>query len=272
MKYEHGTYTGYTCGGCRCVDCRRANRDYERARTRFRLAVAYGMAEPDLVDAADTRAHVQGLQASGMGYRAIAAASGVSVTVIARLLQYDTSRPAQRVRRATVAKLLAVSPQIAGGRLISAGASGRKVRALVAAGYSRAQLGEAIGVTSSNFVYADLGDAQLVTAKTAAKIDVLYRRLSAVPGTSVRARNEGRRRGWPPPLAWDDIDAGILADDQDDTDGCVTCEDVDYLAGTTSWADIAARVGLTATALSQHLYRHGNAHANAATRAERVAS
>lgn len=32
QKYEHGTRSRYVADGCRCDECRRANREYMRAR------------------------------------------------------------------------------------------------------------------------------------------------------------------------------------------------------------------------------------------------
>lgn len=272
MTHDHGTYARYTVGRCRCDDCRRANREYERVRVRRRLAEKYGTVEPVYVDAAEVRAHVHALMAAGMGYRLIGDTAGISYSIVSRLLRYDASRPGRRLHRDTAAKLLAVQPSIADGRLVSAEATGRKVRALVALGYSRADLARRIGVARCNFRYADMDASHLVTAGRRRELDALYRELSGTPGPSTRARKDAKLRGWLPPLAWDDIDTGLLADDQDDNVDCWTCVEVDHLAETAPWQDIANRVGITVASLEQHLRRHQSRHTASVSAAQRVAS
>lgn len=260
MKYAHGTYIAYTIDRCRCDDCRRANRDYERDLNRRRLAVKWGMAEPDRVDPAEAKAHIDVLRANGIGCKRIAELAGVGTTTIARLSRPGHPRYGWRLERSVAERILAVSldAELAPSRLVSAGPTGRKVRALIAAGYPRLQMATAIGVQASNFRYADLEEWHLVKVRRAAQIDALYQQLSGMPGTSVRARNEGRRRGWPPPLAWDDIDAGVLADDEDvDASSCSTCDEIGHLAGVTPWPEIAARLGMGLHGMEAHLRRHG---------------
>jgi hypothetical protein len=41
---------------------------------------------------------------------------------------------------------------------------------------------------------------------TAAKVAILFNELCMTPGRSTPARKYAERKGWPPPLAWDDID------------------------------------------------------------------
>lgn len=257
-RRRHGTVSSYS-GGCRCEDCRSAKAADLRERSLHDARIAWGAAPPRLVDATPARQHIQALRASGMGVRTIAAEAGVVPAVIQRLVGWNRDRPALKLRPDTEAKLFSVRPgTLAPSTLVSAGPTGRKVRALIAAGYPRLQMATAIGVQASNFRYADLEEWHLVKVRRAAQIDALYQQLSGMPGTSVRARNEGRRRGWPPPLAWDDIDAGVLADDEDvDASSCSTCDEIGHLAGVTPWPEIAARLGMGLHGMEAHLRRHG---------------
>lgn len=78
----------------------------------------------------------------------------------------------------------------------------RRIQALAAIGWSLAEQSALMGLERSA--------AHAITTRswlwpgTAERIRALYDKLAMTPGPSVRARNEAARRGWFPPLAWDD--------------------------------------------------------------------
>jgi transcriptional regulator with XRE-family HTH domain len=220
----HGTKACYVFGpdgggdrtrGCRCEACRKANRSSENERNR---QIAYGRWQP-YTDAEPVREHLRVLAAAGMGWKRAAALSGVSTGAVSKLLYGGPGDrpPTRRVRPATAAAILAVRPALdtlAGGAETDATGTLRRVRALVARGWSQARIARQLGVGPAN-----LGDMlyrrQAVTAATARAVRDLYARLEqqAPPeGThrekiaASRARNYAAERGWPPPLAWDAID------------------------------------------------------------------
>lgn len=262
MPSPHGTRSRYTYG-CRCDDCREAQRLFHHDYKRRKLHEKWGMAEPDLVDSTAVRQHIEALRVYGIGWKRVAHLAGVAETVVARLAGYDTSKPAHRVRRGTQRRILAVQPipaNLAPGVRIPAGPSARRVQALIAIGYTVTDLAERAGVLPSNFRVHKYDDSHLIFAGTAARIAAMYDELCmAVPAdvtSAKRARLYAQRRGWPPPLAWDDIDAGELA--ADDDGGCATCEDVEHLRfmGDTDQSVLAARLGLSVDGLQKHLARH----------------
>ena len=256
-RRQHGTRSSYS-GGCRCNPCKKAQADANRYYDRRKVQEKWGAVPPLLVDSEPSRRHVQALMAGGMGQRRISEESGVSVAVIHRLMGWCTSRPANKVHPETEAKLFACNPfALADGAKIPAGPAARKVQALLAIGWPRLAQAGHIGVTPSNFVYADWDDSHTITVRRDRDIDQMYRQLCMTPGTSVRARNEGTRKGWPPPLAWDDIDLGTLADEHDQDDGCPRCADIEHLLPFESPAHIADRLGYTPGALEAHLRKHG---------------
>lgn len=213
MSGRHGTHVAYVQDRCRCDACRQANRDYERARTRRRAEEAWGVRPPAMVDSGPARDHIAALHAAGMGTRTIAAASGVGCTVIARLSGWDQSRPAARVRRETEARILAVQPTLdllAGGARVDAGPWRRRIQALVAIGHTQTWIAGQCGVALAN-LGKQLHYGDTITAGTARTWRDLYQQWHMTPGPSARARQIAARYGWAPPLAWDDIDAGILA-------------------------------------------------------------
>ena len=273
MPSPHGTRSRYT-QGCRCDDCRESKRLYYHEYKWRKARERWGVEEPSLVDAEPSRQHVQYLMAHGMGQRRIAELSGLGITVIQRLMGWCKSRPAHRVYRDTEAKLLAVQPNIdtlAGRARVPAGPTARRVQALVAIGWPMRQLASRLGITQQNFHLHKLDDSHTVYAATARNVAALYEELSmTVPPAgqpATRAKNHAQRKGWPPPLAWDDIDTGELADGWDDfrrdwrvdAGECATCADIEHLRfmGDTDNAVIAGRLGISTDSLHKHLTRHG---------------
>lgn len=82
----------------------------------------------------------------------------------------------------------------------------RRLRALVAAGWSWRALAGRLGVTASRpRRWAESLDG-VVRRETAEKVDALFREIAMVPGGSRYALTVARKYGWQPPLAWLDID------------------------------------------------------------------
>lgn len=76
----------------------------------------------------------------------------------------------------------------------------RRLQALVAIGYSQTDLAEQLHLhrgTLAHWCYD-------VPPHKWRAVAALFTRLQLVPGTSQRARAHARKRGWPPPLAWDE--------------------------------------------------------------------
>jgi hypothetical protein len=85
----------------------------------------------------------------------------------------------------------------------------RRLHALMALGYTGPQVAEASGLSIATMRSIDYHGSQKVHAITAEKVIAVYERLSMTRPEGQyanRARVMARRRGWLPPLAWDDID------------------------------------------------------------------
>ena len=80
----------------------------------------------------------------------------------------------------------------------------RRLRALVAIGYSSAQLSDMVGIHPSYVSKLMNNTRPRVNADTANRVYSLYDRLCMTPGPSQAARDRAHRKGWMPPLAWDD--------------------------------------------------------------------
>lgn len=192
-----------------CIKCdRKASRRgmchscYEVHRTRQK---AYGRWETLYVDAAEVRQHILMLKASGMGDRRIAELAGVARNNVREVI---TGRPGRdrsaKMLRRNANKILAVQPDPAPGTRIDACGTVRRLRALVAIGYTQTDLCARLGLLPGNGCQLFRGQRRFVTAATANRVRQLYDKLAMTPGPSDRARNHARKHRWAPPLAWDD--------------------------------------------------------------------
>lgn len=100
-----GTRAKYVFEHCRCPDCRRANADYQRRRSRAARRPDEQL-EAAHVPADETRYQLRALQDSGSGLRSLAAATGLSRKTLALI----RSGRQERVSRTTAERVLALAP------------------------------------------------------------------------------------------------------------------------------------------------------------------
>lgn len=161
---EHGTYSRYTIGRCRCDECRRANREYEAARVRRKL---YG--REALTDAAPVREHVERLHAAGIGYREIAELAGVSKSWLyeLRVAHHRTGEPVKRCKAANARRVMAVRGRsLKAGTLVPAEPARVIVRRLVQAGLTVAAISRETGIPRITLDGIFHGKRERVKART----------------------------------------------------------------------------------------------------------
>ena len=215
--HRHGTRAAYVADRCRCEPCRAANSADEHQRRR---AIAYGRWRP-YVDAGPARAHLQQLRACGIGLNQIARLAGVAPSTLTRLAARTSGNGASTtglIRAEPARRILAVPITVDGithaqGSLVDATGSRRRLQALVAVGWTQADLARHLQRSPSNL--RQTLRTQLVTAATAADVRDLYNQLWNHPPDQSNpqkrretnaARDYARRHGWLAPMAWDDID------------------------------------------------------------------
>ena len=91
-----------------------------------------------------------------------------------------------------------------GAILVDATGTHRRLQALCAMGYSMAELSRMLG--RSERYLAVILDHKVINPKSAALVAALYDAHSHIPGPSNRAKLRALKKGWKPPLAWDNID------------------------------------------------------------------
>ncbi|WP_143859915.1 hypothetical protein [Nocardia cerradoensis] len=147
------------------------------------------------------------LQNAGLARKAIARRAGIAPQVLDNVMIGKRSRkPARTVTAKTAAALFAVTldqADPAGREFVSAIGSQRRIRALVAFGYTLTALAAELGLPRTALT-------PVLTRQTTVRvwrhdeIKALYERLELTPGPSEAARRMGRERRWPLPFQWDE--------------------------------------------------------------------
>lgn len=219
VDHKHGaTANCYTSHGCRCRGCRAGR---AAATNQWRKQKAYGRWVPPYVAAEPVRQHVAHLRAFGMGCVRIAEVAGVSTNAIQALVfgRKDLPGvPTVKISRDSAEKLLAVKAEISNMRpsaLVPARGVQRRLQALAARGWSLTETARLLGIERRNFMFMT---SERCMVRTHLEVAALYDRLwdQEPPRETRTQRNTysrtvamARRRGWLPPLAWDDIDNDV---------------------------------------------------------------
>lgn len=204
---------------CRCTPCVEAHNARERRRVKLK---AYGRFDSGLVDADPVREHILMLSEYGIGYKRVAELAGVGVTGV-RTLIWGRQDPGprfgeipKRVAREKAEKILAVEAIVEnlGARqpIPSTGAH-RRVQALVTRGWSLSKIAGRLDMQIANFWKVMKSDR--IGAGLHRRIAELYDELwDQTPpheewhdaAAYTRTLNYAKKKGFLPPLAWDDID------------------------------------------------------------------
>lgn len=204
---RHGTYAGgqahtrareKMCDPCHEAHLRyRRQRSYDIFRGRTRTVPTGPVIE-----------HLQTLRTQGVSVRVIAARSGVSESLVDELL----SRPREVIRRDNAEALLGTNPQPTRMGYVPAVGTIRRIRALARIGWSMQEVARASGgrVRLDTLRAVNSVEPEKVRYVTKEAVDDAYRELCMrIPPkgrTPSQVRTRAIRKGWLPPLAYDDID------------------------------------------------------------------
>jgi hypothetical protein len=253
---KHGTSTAYMTHKCRCDVCRT---EHSRRQKRYRVDKARGVAK--LVDAEPLRDHVDKLYAAGMSQWDITIAAGwKSRNALADAYRRDKVTPR------TMQRVLAVTapPVTRRNGYVDATASRRRLQALAVMGWPTRGIAARLGnLDAQTYVYIQNGRTKTIRRRTEQAIADLYDELWDQRGPAARTRSIALRKGWLPPLAWDDetIDDPAATGHgagweprKRDRDALV--EDFTELRRNgATFAACAMRLGMTEKALERALYR-----------------
>lgn len=89
-----------------------------------------------------------------------------------------------------------------GPRLVDSAGTSRRLRALMAIGWPKAELARRLGVSTTR-IDRLLADST-VRRSTRSRVQAVYAALADVPGPSAYTAGHARGRGYVPPIGWDD--------------------------------------------------------------------
>jgi hypothetical protein len=205
-------FVNHHCGCAACVTAAGSRR-----RDRYRLR-GYGVWDDEMVYAGPVIGHVRALASAGVSVRQIAQLSGVSRWTLDNWM-YGRRRPdgsvsrVTRVHRDHARRIMAIPIDPWAGRLVPSVGVRRRVQALACLGWGSGQVAAQAGVCQPTLRQAMRGDH--VRRDIHRRVDAAYQRLclKRAPQSTTAERinrsktvNQARANGWPPPLAWDDID------------------------------------------------------------------
>jgi DNA-binding CsgD family transcriptional regulator len=150
--------------------------------------------------------HIRHWLDQGYSRKQIARAAGCAHRTIADIV----SGKNPTVHRDIAAKILGahVGPDLVPDYLpVDSTGTRRRIQAMIAIGHSRVAIARELRLSPEALSVILNEKRPTVRKTTALKVAALYRRWSATPGRSQRARNWATAQGWPGPIAWDrDID------------------------------------------------------------------
>jgi hypothetical protein len=161
----HGDRLKYLAG-CRCLQCRAANANYETHRAAARRAGDWN----GLVPAGRARRHILKLSRKGIGRRAIAEAADIPQSIIAKIKKPAT----KHIRKKTESKILAVTDgAVSGGAIVPAKRTWKLIRRLLDEGFTKAELARRLGCKSHHLQISK----ERILAQTAVRVERLFNRL-----------------------------------------------------------------------------------------------
>lgn len=172
---------------------------------RRRVAIAQGTWRYR-VPAEPAMRHIANLRAQGMSAAAISAASGVALSIISPLAWPAAKRARTWLLPATSDAILAVTAdQAPDWALIPSIGTIRRIEALQCMGWSQAEIGRRMGGVTAQAISQTKRSATIAAGRARAFRE-LYDELSMTPGPDAKTRAWAAKKGYAPPLAWDDID------------------------------------------------------------------
>lgn len=177
---RHGTRAAYVFGvgpergtGCRCEECRTANRNYQRGRDRARRRPDEEL-KPARVDATEAREHLLWLGKEGVGLRTVSERSGIARSTLGEIRSGRRLRCTPRL----VDKVLAVGlHRASNGCHIDASHTWQLLDELFALGYSKTEIARQLGSTAKHPAL-QIGKRH-VTRRKATQVEDLHEILTA---------------------------------------------------------------------------------------------
>lgn len=164
---KHGT-RGRFVQGCRCDDCREANRIYYRKNQLDRI---YGRNDP-LVDASGVRAHLEVLKKASIGLRTVSQITGKPRSSLSKIRQGTR----KMIKRSDRDAIMGIDPNaiLSDATLVDASPTWKLIDELLELGWTRGRIArEALGAATKTLQLNE----KRVTARNERKIRIYHSRM-----------------------------------------------------------------------------------------------
>lgn len=197
----------YSSHKCRCSECREVR---TAQHVEYRKRIRGGVVQ-QYTAAAPVAAHIVWLMREGWEYSDIERVSGVSKPTLCRVKTGVTKRVTEETADAILGTLPTMRHRAAPPRMVSSVGVARRIRALVAVGWTVREVARRVEKTPSMLWWYTRQER--VTAATHAAVSAVYDELWATtPPLETndqrrvykRSRSYAANQGWAGPLAWDD--------------------------------------------------------------------
>lgn len=233
---------------CRCEPCKADMARKSKLRRNGRAVVL------DQRDQAWAR--IQRWDARGYTGGVIAAMTGLAQRTVMPMLYAAREGRHHRITHATARRILAAPERPTDGKgWIPSLGTVRRLRALTVMGWSMADLAARCDVAESTLHALRNPKHTMTRPRFAAAVAELYEQLSMTHGPCRYAATRARKKGWAPPLAWNDIDNP--AETPDGIGSSVhhlSVDDIEWFLEqepTATAGRVAERFGLTRDAVQQ---------------------
>jgi hypothetical protein len=163
----HGDRVKYM-GGCRCMLCRAANSQYEVGRAAARRRGESN----ELVSAKYAQRHLRALSRHGIGRDTVSDITGLATSTI----ELIRTGKRKQIRRQNAAKIMAVTFEATtDAKIVPAARTWRIINLLLNEGFTKAEIARRLGCKMPALRIRK----DLITARTAAKVERLYNQLMA---------------------------------------------------------------------------------------------
>jgi hypothetical protein len=189
IRRPTATYTS-----CRCETCR-------PERNRMRKLTEAGLVPP--TRDAEARARLRAWDERGHSPAWIASATGLSVETVQHLT-HDLRRYDRKIGRHIASRILQADITAATAGLTDATGARRRLQALGALGWSCMEIARRYDGHFVSLANIARGAQSQVGPRLHRLIVTAYDDLAMQPGPHHRTRLDAARKGWLPPLAWDD--------------------------------------------------------------------
>lgn len=181
---------------CDCSDCLPIARRIAKLRRNTMLP-------PTRSD--EAWAAVERMLTNGWTIGSIAAAADIDAAGLSVDRQRNLRKGGVTLGRVRAERLIAAEHKAPPSGRVSSLVARRQLQALSAIGWSLPELEARCGIPWQTLHSIRGGIVQITDVSRVTEVDRLYRELSMTVGTNVRTRRGAARKGWAPPLAWDDI-------------------------------------------------------------------